>query len=321
MTEKLNKNDIDDIVSVIINTPESIKALFMDEISDEELDLIIKGIVNETNGYDLYDRHKTLTKFINFVMNNLPTEITQRIGRFCYKYAPAFSIISNKSINFIDTNMIGSTTPEMMKDMINMQFKYFDVISGFSREVITFINDNFETFNINVFKKENTPEIYTYSWVFTLYVMDFLSNLKKHKLLQQFDNLKNLCEVLVETYYDGYNGFMSRDNVYMNLFQLFQSVSNEAITYLQNNFIGLIMEYSESFLSNKDFIVTDDLIKFLYFKYRNNEKQKLDILLKQIVDSGKMSKEKINSIIKNIDTLYYGDDNPTIEIEFDDDEI
>ena len=34
-----------------------------------------------------------------------------------------------------------------------------------------------------------------------------------------------------------------------------------------------------------------------------------------------MSKEKINSIIKNIDTLYYGDDNPTIEIEFDNDEI
>jgi hypothetical protein len=153
---------------------------------------------------------------------------------------------------------------------------------------------------------------------FTLILLPFILN-AYFPAFSHYENSEAKRNGLVETYYDGYNGFMSRDDVYMNLFQLFQSVSNEAITLLQNSFVSLIMEYSESFLSNKDFIVTDDLIKFLYFKYKTNGRQKLDILLKQIADSGKMSKEKINSIIKNIDTLYYGGNNPTIE--YDDDEI
>jgi hypothetical protein len=322
MTEKLNNKDIDDIVSVIINTPEAIKALFMDEISDEELDLIIKGIVNETNGYDLYNRHKTLTKIINFVMDNLPKEIGKRVGIYFYKYAPAFSIVAHtETASFINDDMVGSTTPEMMKNMINYFFECRTFDYKFCSHIISFIDFYFYSFNRSVFNKENVPEIYTYEWYYNEDVIKFFNKLKRHNLFQQFDDLEKLCDVLIDSFFNGYQGYHTSRDCYTNLFQLFQSVSNKAITLLQNNFIGLIMEYSESFLSNKDFIVTDDLIKFLYFKYKTNGRQKLDILLKQIVDSGKMSEEKINSIIKNIDTLYYSDDNQTIEIEFDDDEI
>lgn len=321
MTKKLNNKDIDDIVSVIINTPEAIKALFMDEISDGELDSIIKGIVNETNDYNLYDRHKTIIKIINFVMDNLPEEIKKRVAICFYKYAPAFSVAHTEMASFINFNMIGSTTPEMMKNMINCFFEYRTFDNKFCSRIISFINFYFYSFNRSVFNKENVPEIYTYEWYYNEDVIKFFNKLKRHNLFQQFDNLEKLCDVLIDSFYNDYQGYHTSRDCYTNLFQLFQSVSNKAITLLQNNFIGLIMEYSESFLSNKDFIVTDDLIKFLYFKYKTNGRQKLDILLKQIADSGKMSKEKINSIIKNIDTLYYSDDEPTIEIEFDDDEI
>lgn len=321
MTEKLNNKDIDDIVSVIINTPEAIKALFMDEISEEELDSIIKGIVDETNGYDLYNRHKTITKIINFVVDNLPKEIIKRVAIYFYKYAPAFSVTHQEMKYFITFKMIDSTTPEMMKNMINCFFEYRTVDNKFSSHIISVINFDFYSFNRSVFNKENVPDIYTYEWYYTEDAIKFFNKLKRHNLFQQFDDLEKLCDVLIDSFYNGYQGYHTSRDCYTNLFQLFQSVSNKAITLLQNKFIGLIVEYSESFLSNKDFIVTDDLIKFLYFKYKTNGRQKLDILLKQIVDSGKMSEEKINSIIKNIDTLYYSDDNPTIEIEFDNDEI
>lgn len=312
--------DLEELMDFVENKPTGI---FQIDASDEELEEIIKTVLLE---YIKHDKLNNLEKFLRIVFDDSENhEKNMFIGNICYKYAPAYIIqihVSHKPCISMDT--IVQTTPKIMTNIFETYKKNKEAgRTKFNKSIIRFINKNFDAFNDNVFKKENTPVIYEIDWEYNDDVINFLNNLKDNGLLKNFNMLK-LCENLIETFYDKGSSIPGVDSCYRNLFQLFSLESDEAITYIHNSFIGLIVDYPDSFLKDKNFKITEELIAHLYIKYRNRDETLLDIILKKILNSGKMSKDKMGEIIRKIDSMYFNkskDNYSNQSIEYDDDEI
>lgn len=317
----LTKTQLNQIIKDMIALPEIND---IRDLNDDDLKYVLKHVLKQVLINCVGDESLSeLSRFFeNTILDTNDAELRNKIGAICYQYVPAETISINKKATCLTMDTITQTDSKILKKIFESYNKYKDTMKGYSTTVLSFICLNFEVFDLDIFKKENTPIIYDIDWTYSQITISFLKRMKEHGLLKYFD-LPKLCERLADTYFQDTSNEYIRPDYFKLLYDLFRPYSEDAILVLLNKFKGLIITNPSLFLSHKGFEVTPDLILYVYTSglSKHITVQQSNMVLKQMVDYGKITQEELDSIIERIKERFYPNKPSTHTIEFDDDEI
>lgn len=319
MAEKsLTKTQLNQIIKDMIALPElkDIRNLNDDDLKYVLKHVLIKCMEDESLSDISRFFENTILATKNYALRN-------KIGDICYQYIPAETIFISKKAACLTMDTITQTDSKILTKIFQTYNKNKDTRKEYSTTILSFICFNFEVFDVDIFKKENTPIIYDIDWTYSQITISFLERLKEYGygLLKYFD-LPKLCERLADTYLQDTNREHIREDYFKLLYDLFRPYSEDAILVLLNKFKGLIIKNPSLFLSHKGFEVTPDLILYVYTSsFKHISVQLSDQILKQMVEYGKITQEELDSIIERIKERFYPNKPSNHTIEFDDDEI
>lgn len=315
----LTKTQLNQIIKDMIALPEinDIK-----DLNDDDLKYVLKHVLIK------YMEDETLSELSRFFENTIldtdDTVLRNKIGAICYQCIPAETIFINKKATCLTMDTITQTDSKILTKIFQSYNRNKDKNNRkeYSTTLLSFICFNFRVFDLDIFKKENTPIIYDIDWTYSQTTLSFLERMNEYGLLKYFD-LPKLCERLVDTYFHDTTYEYIRSDYFKLLYDLFRPYSEDAILVLLNKFKGLIITNPSLFLSHKGFEVTPDLILYVYTSGLSNKMtiQQSDLVLKQMVEYGKISQEELDSIIEKIKERFYSNKPSNHTIEFDDDEI
>lgn len=312
MAEKsLTKTQLNQIIKDMIALPE-LKDIR--DLNDDDLKYVLKHVLTKCMEDESLSE---LSRFFeNTILATKNYALRDKIGDICYQYVPAETIFINKKAACLTMDTIAQTDSKILKKIFQSYRDNFGKRMKYVDDILSFICFNFEVFDVNIFKKENTPIIYDIDWTYSSLTISFLQRMKEYGLLKYFD-LPKLCERLVDTYYND-----TRYDYFKLLYNLFRPYSEDAILVLLNKFKGFIIKDPILFLSHKGFKVTPDLILYVYTSsFKHISVQLTDQILKQMVEYGKITQEELDSIIERIKERFYPNKPSNHTIEFDDDEI
>lgn len=321
MAEKsLTKTQLNQIIKDMITLP---KINVIRDLNDDDLKYVLKHVLTKC----MEDETLTeLSRFMkNIIIDTKDATLRNKIGGICYQYIPAETIFINKKVSCLSMDTITQTNSKILTKIFQTynKNKDKDTRKEYSKTILSFICFNFEVFDLDIFKKENTPIIYDIDWTYSQLTISFLERLKEYGygLLKYFD-LPKLCERLVDTYFQDATYDYTRYDYFKLLYNLFRQYSEDAILVLLNKFKGFIIKDPTLFLSHKGFEVTPDLILYVYTSsFKHISVQLSDQILKQMVEYGKITQEELDSIIERIKERFYPNKPSTHTIDFDDDEI
>lgn len=318
MAEKsLTKTQLNQIIKDMIALPEIND---IRDLNDDDLKYVLKHVLIKCmEDESLSDISRF---FENTILETKNYALRNKIGNICYQYIPAETIFINKKAACLTMDTITQTDSKILTKIFQSYNKNKNIRKEYSTTILSFICFNFEVFDLDIFKKENTPIIYDIDWTYSHITISFLERMKENGLLKYFD-LPKLCERLADTYLQDTNHEYIREDYFKLLYDLFRPYSEDAILVLLNKFKGLIIKNPSLFLSHKGFEVTPDLILYVYtsgFSKRTTVQQS-DLVLKQMVKYDKISQEELDSIIEKIKERFYPNKPSNHTIEFDDDEI
>lgn len=315
----LTKTQLNQIIKDMIALPEinDIK-----DLNDDDLKYVLKHVLIK---YMEDESLSELSRFFeNTILDTKDTALRNKIGAICYQYVPAETIFINKKATCLSMDTITQTDSKILTKIFQSYNKNKDKNNRkeYSTILLSFICFNFRVFDLDIFKKENTPIIYNIDWTHSQITLSFLERLNEYRLLKYFD-LPKLCERLVDTYYKDTSHDYIRSDYFKLLYDLFSSYSEEAILVLLNKFKDLIITNPSLFLSHKGFKVTPELILYVYTSGFSNKItiQQSESVLKSMVKYGKISQEELDGIIERIKERFYPSKPSNHTIEFDDDEI
>ena len=167
------------------------------------------------------------------------------------------------------------------------------------KNLMTILMNVIDMMNPKIFSKEYAPYLYDNSlnWCLSEDALKFLNYLKKYGYINQFNDAGEFIQ-LIETgsYETGLNlGFATVNE----LLKVFNGIPTATLAIL-NRFQFAIIDLPNAFLKNKDFQVSDDLIPFVYNKTKNDIEE-LNFLLTQMVKSGKVTKERLKTVIDKVE--------------------
>ena len=314
----LTKTQLNQIIKDMIALPElnDIK-----DLNDDDLKYVLKHVLSKCMEDETLTELSTFMK--NIIIDTKDATLRNKIGDICYQYIPAETIFINKKVSCLSMDTITQTDSKILTKIFQTYNKNKDIRKEYSTTILSFICFNFRVFDVDIFKKENTPIIYDIDWTYSQITISFLERLKEYGygLLKYFD-LPKLCERLVDTYFQDTNHEHIREDYFKLLYNLFRQYSEDAILVLLNKFKGFIIKDPTLFLSHKGFKVTPDLILYVYTSsFKHISVQLSDQILKQMVEYGKITQEELDSIIERIKERFYPNKPSNHTIEFDDDEI
>lgn len=318
MAEKsLTKTQLNQIIKDMIALPEIND---IRNLNDDDLKYVLKHVLIKCMEDESLSE---LSRFFeNTILETKNHALRNKIGDICYQYVPAETIFINKKAPCLTMNTITQTDSKILTKIFQSYNKNKNFRQEYSTTILFFICFNFRVFDLDIFKKENTPIIYDIDWTYSQTTLSFLERMNEYGLLKYFD-LPKLCERLVDTYFHDTTYEYIRSDYFKLLYDLFRPYSEDAILVLLNKFKGLIITNPSLFLSHKGFEVTPDLILYVYTSGLSNKTtvQQSDLVLKQMVEYGKISQEELDSIIEKIKERFYPNKPSNHTIEFDDDEI
>lgn len=318
MAEKsLTKTQLNQIIKDMIALPEIND---IRDLNDDDLKYVLKHVLIKCMEDESLSE---LSRFFeNTILDTKDAVLRNKIGAICYQYVPGETIFINKKATCLTMDIITQTDSKILTKIFQSYNKNKNFRKEYSTTLISFICYNFEAFDLDIFKKENTPIIYDIDWTYSRITLSFLERMKENGLLIYFD-LPKLCERLVDTYFQDATYDYTRYDYFKLLYNLFRQYSDEAILILLNKFKGFIIKDPILFLSHKGFEVTPDLILYVYTSGFSNKItiQQSDLVLKQMVEYGKITQEELDSIIEKIKERFYPNKPSNHTIEFDDDEI
>lgn len=319
MAEKsLTKTQLNKIIKDMIALPELSD---IRDLNDDDLKYVLKHVLIKCMEDESLSDISTFMK--NIIIDTKDTALRNKIGTICYQYVPAETIFINKKATCLTMDTITQTDSKILTKIFQTYNKNKDIRKEYSTTILSFICFNFEVFDVDIFKKENTPIIYDIDWTYSQITISFLERLKEYGygLLKYFD-LPKLCERLVDTYFQDATYDYTREDYFKLLYNLFRQYSEDAILVLLNKFKGFIIKDPKLFLSHKGFKVTPDLILYVYTSgFKHISVQLSDQILKQMVEYGKITQEELDSIIEKIKERFYPNKPSNHTIDFDDDEI
>lgn len=317
MAEKsLTKTQLNKIIKDMIALPELSD---IRDLNDDDLKYVLKHVLIKCmEDESLSD----ISRFMkNIIIDTKNYALRNKIGNICYQYVPAETIYIDKKAPCLTMDTITQTDSKILTKIFQTYNKNKDIRQEYSKTILYFICFNFEVFDLDIFKKENTPIIYDIDWTYSRTTLSFLERMKENGLLKYFD-LPKLCERLADTYFQDTNYEHIREDYFKLLYNLFRPYSEDAILVLLNKFKGFIIKDPKLFLSHKGFEVTPDLILYVYTSgFKHISVQLSDQILKQMVEYGKITQEELDSIIEKIKERFYPNKPSNHTIEFDDDEI
>ena len=262
------------ILSAFINKPQQMKQL---------VDYVI-----EKNGY----RATTNNISAEYRNKNKLSETDKKLLEILIDMIPT-AVFSIKP-ELLSADMLYNIKPNTLK-------LFFDTLKqGISfKNLTTILMNVIDMMNPKIFSKENAPYLYDNSlnWCSSEDALKFLNYLKKYGYLKQFDDTEEFINLLnTDSYETGINlGFATVNEI----LKIFQGDAKATLAIL-NRFQFAIIDLPDVFLKNKDFQVSNDLIAFVYSKTKN-DMEELNFLLTQMVNSGKVTKERLKTVIDKVE--------------------
>lgn len=262
------------ILSTFINKPQQMKQLVDYAIEEHGCRYTTNNIsVEYSNKNKLSERDK---KLLEILVDIIPTAV--------------FSVRSD----LLSADMLYNIKPDTLK-------LFFDSLKqGISfKNLMTSLMNVIDMMNPKIFSKESASYLYDNSlnWCSSEDALKFLNYLKKYGYLKQFDDTEEFINLLnTNSYETGINlGFATVNEI----LKIFEGDAKATLAIL-NRFQFAIIDLPDAFLKNKDFQVSDDLIAFVYNKTKN-DKEELNFLLTQMVNSGKVTKERLKTVIDKVE--------------------
>lgn len=262
------------ILSAFINKPQQMKQL---------VDYVI-----EKNGY----RATTNNISAEYRNKNKLSETDKKLLEILIDMIPT-AVFSIKP-ELLSADMLYNIKPNTLK-------LFFDTLKqGISfKNLTTILMNVIDMMNPKIFSKENAPYLYDNSlnWCSSEDALKFLNYLKKYGYLKQFDDTEEFINLLnTDSYETGINlGFATVNEI----LKIFQGDAKATLAIL-NRFQFAIIDLPDVFFKNKDFQVSNDLIAFVYNKTKN-DMEELNFLLTQMVNSGKVTKERLKTVIDKVE--------------------
>ena len=262
------------ILSAFINKPQQMKQL---------VDYVI-----EKNGY----RATTNNISAEYRNKNKLSETDKKLLEILIDMIPT-AVFSIKS-ELLPADMLYNIKPNTLK-------LFFDTLKqGISfKNLTTILMNVIDMMDPKIFSKESAPYLYDNSlnWCSSEDALKFLNYLKKYGYIKQFDDTEEFINLLnTDSYETGINlGFATVNEI----LKIFQGDAKATLAIL-NRFQFAIIDLPDVFLKNKDFQVSNDLIAFVYNKTKN-DKEELNFLLTQMVNSGKVTKDRLKTVIDKVE--------------------
>ena len=262
------------ILSTFINKPQQLKQLI--------------GYVIENHGY----RYTANNISVEYNNKNKLSETDKKLLEMLIDIIPT-AVFSVKP-SLLPADMLYNIKPNTLKLL-------FDSLKqGISfKNLTTSIMNVIDMMNPKIFSKENAPYLYDNSlnWCSSEDALKFLNYLKKYGYLKQFDDTAEFVQLInTDSYETGINlGFATVNEI----LKIFEGDAKATLAIL-NKFQFAIIDLPDAFLKNKDFQVSDDLIAFVYNKTKN-DMEELNFLLTQMVNSGKVTKERLKTVIDKVE--------------------
>jgi hypothetical protein len=262
------------ILSTFINKPQQLKQLI--------------GYVIENHGY----RYTTNNISVEYSNKNKLSETDKKLLVMLIDMIP--SAVFSVKPELLPADMLYNIKPNTLKLL-------FDSLKqGISfKNLTTSLMNVIDMMNPKIFSKENAPYLYDNSlnWCSSEDALKFLNYLKKYGYLKQFDDTEEFINLLnTDSYETGINlGFATVNEI----LKIFQGDAKATLAIL-NRFQFAIIDLPDAFLKNKDFQVSNDLIAFVYNKTKN-DMEELNFLLTKMVNSGKVTKERLKTVIDKVE--------------------
>lgn len=262
------------ILSTFINKPQQLKQI---------IDYLIKN-----HGY----RTTSTNISIGYYNKNKLSETDKKLLEILIDIIP--TAVFNIRSDLLSADMLYNIKPNTLK-------LFFDSLKeGISfKNLITSLVDVIDMMNPKIFSKKYAPYLYDNSlnWCLSEDALKFLNYLKKYGYINDFENPEEFIQ-LIETgsYETGLNlGFATVNE----LLKVFNGIPT-ATSAILNRFQFAIIDLPDAFLENKDFQVSNDLIAFVYNKTKNDMGE-LNFLLTKMVNSGKVTKERLKTVIDKVE--------------------
>ena len=262
------------ILSTFINKPQQMKQL---------VDYII-----EKHGY----RTTAINIYVEYRRKNKLSETDKKLFNILIDMFPT-AVLGVKA-ELLPADMLYNIKPDTLK-LFFETLKHGETFQN----LITILMNVIDMMNPKIFSKENAPYLYDNSlnWCLSEGALKFLNYLKKYGYINQFDDAGEFINLLnTDSYETGINlGFATVNE----LLKVFNGIPTATLAIL-NRFQFAIIDLPNAFLKNKDFQVSDDLIAFVYNKTKNDMTE-LNFLLTQMVNSGKVTKERLKTVIDKVE--------------------
>ena len=262
------------ILSTFINKPQQLKQL---------IDYAI-----EKHGY----RATAINIYAEYRKKNKLSETDKKLFEILIDIIPV--AVFGVKPELLSADMLYNIKPDTLK-------LFFDSLKNGEKfnDLITILMNVIDMMNPKIFSKENAPYLYDNSlnWCLSEDALKFLNYLKKYGYIKQFDDTEEFIQLInTDSYETGINlGFATVNE----LLKIFNGIPTATLAIL-NRFQFAIIDLPDAFLKNKDFQVSNDLIAFVYNKTKNDTEE-LNFLLTRMVNSGKVTKERLKNVIDKVE--------------------
>ena len=262
------------ILSTFINKPQQLK-----QIIDYKI---------EEHGY----RTTAINISVEYRNKNKLSEADKKLFEILIDMIPT-AVLGVKP-DLLSADMLYNIKPDTLK-------LFFDSLKkGVSfNNLMTILMNVIDMMNPKIFSKEYAPYLYDNSlnWCLSEDAIKFLNYLKKYGYIKQFDDTEEFINLLnTDSSETGINlGFVTVNEI----LKIFEGDAKATLAIL-NRFQFSIIDLPDAFLKNKDFQVSNDLIAFVYNKTKN-DMEELNFLLTKMVNSGKVTKERLKNVIDKVE--------------------